>query len=127
MFIRFVILKRDKQSDSQLGIFQAAIALRDSCALAAHESAWLDRELGWLRMHLKSPDCLREPGNRRALSWFHPHAVGAIKRVRSIAALLEENGLFVRTVTTSDPGIILYEDRWQVVAKPRRRPSGRKS
>ena len=123
MFIRFVILKRDGESDSQLGIFQAAMKLRDSGALAAYEAEWLERDLGWLRMHLKSPACLREPGNRRAISWFHPRAVRPIEKARSIAALLEEHGLSVRTVTTSDPGIVIYADGWQVVAKPRRKRS----
>lgn len=120
MFIRFVILKRDGESGSPLGIFQAAMQLRDSGTLALHETEWLERELGWLRMHLESPACLREPGNRRAISWFHPRAIRPIEKVRSIAALLEEHGLLVQTVTTSDPGIVIYEDGWQVVAKPRR-------
>jgi hypothetical protein len=121
MFVRFVILKRDGESGSQLGIFQAAMQLRNSGALAPHEVEWLERDLGWLRMHLKSPACLREPGNRRAICWFHPRAVRPIEEARGIAALLQEHGLFVRTLTTSDPGIVMYEDGFQVVAKPRRR------
>ena len=42
-------------------------------------------------------------------------------KVRSIVALLESKGVWVEMVTTADPGIILYEDQWQIVAKPRRK------
>ena len=72
-------------------------------------------------MHLKSPAVLREDGNERALSWFHPRATRPIEKVRSIAALLEEHGIVVDMIKTDDPGIVIYEDGWQVVAKPRRR------
>ena len=71
-------------------------------------------------MHLKSPACLREPGNSRAISWFHPRALEPIRRVRAIVEIVREHGVQVEQVTTRDPGIVIYEDGWQVVAKPRR-------
>jgi hypothetical protein len=121
MFVRFVIGKQDEQSHSRQGVFQAAFFLRDTGQLERHEEDWLEGELKWLRMHLKSPACLRASGNHRALSWFHPRARVAIRKVRSIAALLEEKGIFVNMVTTRDPGTIIYEDGLQVVAKPHRK------
>lgn len=125
MYVRFVIGKHDDQSHAEQGVFQAAITLRDSGQLLAHEEEWLAEALNWLNMHLPAPACLREPGNRRAISWFHPRAKKAIERVRSIAALLSEKGVLVRMLTTRDPGIVVYQDGSQVVAKPRRRPAGR--
>ena len=104
-----------------MGVFQAAFELRDAGHLEAHEVVWIETELNWLKMHLKSPACLREPGNHRAISWFHPKAKRAVEKTRSIAALLEEHGVRVRMVTTDDPRTIIYEDAWQVVAQPRRR------
>gem|GEM_PF-666422 len=121
VYVRFAILARSEQSHTADGVFQAAIELRDSGKLAPHEYDWLKSELSWLRMHLKSPSCLREDGNHRAICWFHPRAQRPIEKVRSIAALLEEHGLHVQMLTTDDPGIIIYEDGWQVAAKPRRR------
>jgi len=121
VFIRFVILKQDRESHSRQGIFQAAIHLRDSGKLAAHEVNWLEDELAWLRMHVESPACLREQNNHRAISWFHPRAVRPIEKVRSIAALLVEHGVHVEMIKTDDPGTVIYEDGWQVVAKPHRR------
>jgi len=121
MLVRFCLLRRDSHSHSPQGVFQAAIELRDSGQLEAYEEEWLERDLGWLRMHLPSPSCLRDEGNHRAICWFKPTARSAIDRVRGIVALLETHGLTVRMVTTAEPGSVIYEDEWQVVAKPRRR------
>ena len=121
MYVRFVILKQDHQSHSNQGVIQAAIELRDSGKLTTEEYNWLESELAWLRMHLKSPACLRKDGNDRAISWFHPRATRPIGKVRSIISLLKEHGVHVEMVKTDDPGTVIYEDGWQVVAKPRRR------
>jgi len=121
VYIRFVTARQHPDSGFLEGIFQAAISLRDDGALEPWEEQWLERDLAWLKMHLKSPDVLREPGNRRAISWFRPSALRPIEKVRGIAALLTEKGEAVQMIKAADPGIVLYEDRWQVVAKPRRK------
>ncbi len=121
MYIRFVTARQSADSGFLEGIFQAAFALRDRGALESWEMQWLESELAWLKMHLKSPEVLREPENRRAICWFRPNALRPIEKVRSIAALLKEKGEPVQMIKTRDPGILLYADGWQVVAKPRRK------
>ncbi len=121
MFIRFESFRKNEEADSCLGVFQAAFDLRKSGGLALHEEEWLAEELAWLKMHLISPDILRDEGTQRAISWFKPNAARAIEKVRSIAALLEQHGVLVRMKKTNDPGVVIYEDRWQVVAIPHRR------
>ncbi len=121
MYVRFAVLRKNEYSSSLLGVFQAAFELRDRGELQPHEEEWLEQELRWLRMHLKSPSCLHDPGNHRAICWFHPRAKRPIAKVRSIAALLNEKGCHVRMLTTRDPGTVIYEDGFQVVAKPLRR------
>lgn len=120
MYVRFVSHIPNEHSNSSLGVFQAAHRLRAAGKLQPHEEEWLEGELAWLNMHLKSPACLREPGSQRAICWFHPRAQKPIEKVRSIVALLEEHGVYIRMIKTENPGIIIYEDGWQVVAKPRR-------
>ena len=127
MYVRFVVGRQDPDSGSLEGVFQAAFALRDSGVLAAWEEEWLERELAWLRMHLKEPACLMNPEHRRAICWFHPRAKRPIEKVRSIAALLGERGVHVEAITSRDPGLVIYEDGWQVVAKPRHRRTGRRA
>lgn len=121
MLVRFRLLRRDPYSHSPQGVFQAAIELRDAGRLESYEEEWLERDLGWLRVHLPSPLCLCDEGNHRAICWFKPTARRAIDRVRGIVALLEAHGLHVRMVTTAEPGSVIYEDEWQVAAKPHRR------
>jgi hypothetical protein len=118
MLVRFCILRRDPESHSPQGIFQAALELRDQGRLEGYEEDWLERELSWLRMHLPTPNCLRDKGNARAICWFKNSAQRAIDKVRGIVALLETKDMPVRMVATSDPGQIVYEDKFQVVAKP---------
>jgi hypothetical protein len=126
VLVRFCILRPDPNSHSLQGIFQAALKLRDNGLLESYEEEWLERELKWLRMHLPSPDCLRDDGNKRAISWFKPDAGRPIEMVRSIVALLESKGVAVKMVTTDDPGTVRYEDKYQVVAKPRRKKSAKR-
>lgn len=125
MLVRFCVLTRDPESHSPQGVFQAALGLRDAGRLEVYEEEWLERDLAWLRMHLPSPDCLLDPGNERAICWFRPDARRPIEKVRGIVALLDAHGVSVRMTTTADPGTILYEDDWQVVAKPRRKRAAR--
>ena len=73
-----------------------------------------------VKTHLKSPKELHEKENFRAISWFNTRAIEPIKRIRKIKAILEEYGYIIDTLKMKDPGIIIYEDGWQVVAKPRK-------
>ena len=120
MLVRFCTLSRSSRSHSPQGIFQAAIELRDAGQLEKYEEAWLEGELGWLRANLPSPDCLQKKVNARAICWFKPQAKSAIEKVRGIVALLESRGVHVKMITIADPGTIIYQDEWQIVAKPRR-------
>jgi hypothetical protein len=121
MLVRFCILRRDPSSHSPKGVFQAAYELRDNDQLTNPEEEWLQREMSWLNMHLPVPGCLGISENDRAICWFKPDALRPIAKVRSIAALLEAKGVVVEMVTTDEPGSVIYEDRWQVVAKPHRK------
>ena len=53
------------------------------------------------------------------VSWFKDTAGGQhwIGKFREIVAILEDAGVEVATLTTERPGMIVYEDEFQVVAK----------
>jgi hypothetical protein len=121
VLVRFCMLYDDATSHAPQGVFQAAIALRDEGQLEPYEEEWLEHELSWLRMHLPSPSCLREAGNDRAICWFKPQAREPIARVRSMVAMLQAKGFSVDMLTRDSVGTIIYEDQWQVVAKPHRK------
>ena len=116
-------MRVDEDSHHLQGVFQAAFDLRDNSKLEAHEEAELSECLDWLKMHLKAPDCLKDPENYRALSWFKPEAHKPMQYVWRMVQILEEHNVLIEVHKTNDPGIVIYEDGWQIVAKPRRNRS----
>ncbi len=127
MYIRFESFRKIETSRSRLGIFQAALELKDSGELRFYDEEVLEENLKWLNTHLKSPRCLNEDAHFRAICWFHYRAKAPIEKVRAIAIILKEYGVHIQMVKTKDPGIIIYEDGWQVAAKPRNRSHRTKS
>ncbi|MEV2201815.1 hypothetical protein AB0E11_17795 [Streptomyces fradiae] len=63
--------------------------------------------------------------NPGAVAWFRSTAGHLIARVDGCLALLAAHGVPCVRVETSDPGRIVYEDRFQVVAVPAGPPPGR--
>ena len=121
MLIRFQGKKQSTTSATMLGIFQLAFDLRDNGELPSFALEELNKNLGWLKMHLYSPNTLKERENFRAISWFRDSAKEPLKRIWAIKAILEEYGYPIDMIKTSDPGHVIFEDGWQVVAKPRRK------
>ncbi|NOU07787.1 MAG: hypothetical protein HOO99_16550 [Hyphomicrobiaceae bacterium] len=121
MYLRFQGQIPNLGTPSKLGIFQLAFELRDRPDTPDDAVQELQKNLGWLKMHLKSPKVLREEGNERAISWFKSGAKEPLKRIWSIKTILEDFGYRIEFIKTKDPGRIIYEDGWQVVAKPHKR------
>ncbi len=122
MYIRFQGKHPNLGTANKIGIFYLAFELRDEISLPSYAHEEIQRQLSWLAMHLKAPRVLEYSQHYRAISWFKPTAIEPIKRIRAIKAVLEDFGYHVDMVKTRDPGIVIYEDGWQIVAKPRRKP-----
>ena len=54
----------------------------------------------------------------KGISWFKPTASEQIKRMHGLVAILEEFGHHVTMIKVRNPGYIVYEDDYQVVAEP---------
>ncbi|CCH35311.1 hypothetical protein ABZ816_11955 [Actinosynnema sp. NPDC047251] len=54
-----------------------------------------------------------------AVAWFKSSAQHLISRVDGYLTVLAAHGVGCERVTTDDPGVIVYEDDEQVIAKPR--------
>ena len=118
MYLRFQGQRSNLGTSSKLGIFQLAFELRDHHDTPKYVSDELNRNLAWLKMHLKSPDILKNDEHFRAISWFKPEAQEPLKRIWAIKAVLEEFGYSVDLIKSTEPGHVIYEDGWQIVAKP---------
>lgn len=117
MYIRFVV-GGDRDDHRHLdGIVSEAQRLRKTGALSVHEEAWLEEHFHWLNIHLPVPPYRESNWPRFAAAWFKDSATDPIRRMRAIAALLEQHGLSVRTLRSKNPGKIHYEDAFQVVVR----------
>ena len=103
-----------------MGLFTHVYETLENCDLMPHEEELLRERLAWFKMHLRVPACLSEEGNERAICWFKPEARRPVDYAWDMISVLREQGLDVEMIKTRDPGTVLYEDGWQVVAKPRR-------
>lgn len=119
-YLRFTLPQVDTESSRKQGVLVAAHELRDNADLAAHEYEQLRLSLAWFNTNLNHPACLKKPENRRALSWYKDSAQKPLEHMWVLKSILEQHGLVVEVHKTTDPGLVLYEDGWQVVAKPRK-------
>ncbi|GEP45966.1 hypothetical protein [Brevifollis gellanilyticus] len=115
-FIRFVVGTNQERASQQSGVVTELRLLKESGDLPEYEHAHVEEIFEWLNEHLPVPPFSDAQWPRDAVAWFKPGARSFISKFREIIAILEEHGRFVRTMTTSDPGIIRYEDEYQVVA-----------
>jgi hypothetical protein len=116
--IRFIAPQIDADSGVREGIFVAAHRLRDEGDMPAYQRDQLRSLLEWFNEYLPSPTPLRKAWNRTAISWFKCDSKDSISRVWALVHILEDNGIVIDKITTEQPGYVIYEDRWQVVARP---------
>jgi len=122
MFFRFVTSRIDEDSGRRLGMFQAAADLLDSGRLTPPEEERVDKIYNWFDANLQEPISFsrsrRPHAANRAISWFKDSAAEHLARMREMASILEDNGIWVEIVQTNRPGYIVYEDEFQVAAEP---------
>ncbi len=120
MLIRFATLATDTDSGHASGILVTAHTLRDEGDLTSEEHLELRAALAWFNEELFVPKLLERAEHRRAISWFKPAADEAVRRMWHLKELLDRHGHHVEVLRTLEPGTVVYEDDWQVIAKPRK-------
>lgn len=77
---------------------------------------------GWFKANLAIPTPYRGGGSsslgQRGLSWFKPAAREHIAKMHALSSALAACGVHIEMMTTRNPGVIIYEDRFQVVGVP---------
>ncbi len=118
MFVRFVILSSDSDTGKKTGILVAGHSLRDDGDISVEEHRELQIRLKWFNDNLHIPPTYDNPQNKKALSWFKDAAVKPIRYMWDLKRILDQHGLHVDVWKSRNPGRIIYEDGWQVVAIP---------
>jgi hypothetical protein len=122
VFLRFVTAEIHRNSGVEAGVFVAAYDLYYGDRLPAYEAQRLRDILDWFNLYLKEPRRFSRSTRRSrpgcAVCWFRPTAREHLARAHEMAAILEENGLFIRRIKAPKVGYVVYEDEHQVVAEP---------
>jgi hypothetical protein len=124
MYLRFVVANIDEDSERELGVFHAAVNLREEGKLYAYEEEQHDSIRQWFNENLRRPTrftASKPPFYRKqskAISWFRDSACEHIARVRDLVAILRNHGIPVRMLKADRIGYVVYEDEYQVVAEP---------
>ena len=124
-FLRFVLPGQHPDSGARDGVFGAAYQLSQSGTLPEAQQRELDDLLQWFEEHLDTPTRFNKSRSKgwyrrapKGISWLKPTAKAHLERLRSLVAILEDHGLQVSMIKTRNPGYVVYEDDYQVVAEP---------
>ncbi len=120
-FIRFVTKEWDPSSLVRQGLFQKANELVKGPDLFEYQRKELRRILDWFNKNLEEPVSLarsKKPrAQKKAVSWFRDTAREHIAKMQDMVVILNEIGIHVEMIKTSNPGYIVYEDEFQIVAE----------
>jgi hypothetical protein len=115
-FVRFVVGTNQEPARLQTGVVIELRLLKESGELPDYEHPHVEELFAWINQNLPVPPFAEAQWPRDAISWFKPTATAFVSKFRELTAILEEHGRYTRMLTTTDPGIIRYEDDFQVIA-----------
>lgn len=122
MYVRFVVGSEADRVSRLTGVIITAGDLEAAGVLYSHEAAWLTQVVAWFDENLPCPPFRRKrrsgEWSERAVCWFRDDAKEPLARIWDIVTVLKEHGVPVRLVRRKRPGLIVYADRYQVVAEP---------
>lgn len=122
MFIRFQSTIPDRLTGKPLGIFHASTIVCELEDTSQYAIDLILEQRKWFNKNLPRPHKFsrsRKPHALEiALSWYRPSATEFIERSRVLANLLSDQIFPITMVKSLNPGVIVYEDDYQVVAVP---------
>jgi hypothetical protein len=120
-YVRFVIGRKDEDSQVEQGIFQAAALALEWYNITGADAEELNKLLAWFSSNLEKPTSFGRDKLRLGICWFKAESTGHILRIWGIVRILERNDIYVKKIRTDKPGYVIYVDEWQLVAEPFRK------
>lgn len=118
-FIRFTVLEKHVSSKQPKGLFAISYELLDSEELSPEDKNELKKCLEWFEENLPTPD--HGYITDRYVFWYKIEAAESIRQMWRIANFLERCGYFVEEEKCYWPGAVIYQDDYQVAARPMKR------
>lgn len=119
MYIRFVVGTETESPTLQSGLFVEISYLKKNGLLEPYQVGFVNQILDYFDTNLPCPPFSKKGWPKNAISWFKDSAIDYIDKMRDLQHILEENNCHVRVLKTDKPGMILYEDDFQVIAQSR--------
>ena len=120
-YIRFVVGRKDEDSQVEQGIFQAAALALEWDHIRGADAEELSELRAWFSSNLEKPTSFGRDRRSLGICWFKVESDGHISRIWDMVRILERNGIYVKKIRTGKPGYVVYEDEWQLVAEPFRK------
>jgi len=120
-YVRFVIGRKDEDSQVEQGIFHAAGDALDHEIVTGCDADELYELRSWFNENLETPSAFGRGSLPLGVCWFKTGATEHISRIWAMVSILERNGVYVQKIKTDKPGYVVYEDEWQIVAEPFRK------
>jgi hypothetical protein len=106
----------------EVGIFVAVDHLRRADLLTEDEEELYFDIDEWFEVHLPNPPFYDDGNTTGAVTWFKSSFTDEMrKRLEPLCRILDKYGVTWVAVESTDPGTIIYEDRFQVGVIPNQR------
>ncbi len=120
-YVRFVIGRKDEDSQVEQGILQAAVQALEWQDITGTDADELNELRAWFSENLEKPTSFGRDKLRLGICWFKTASSEHISRIWEMVQILERNDIYVKKIRTDKPGYVIYEDEWQLVAEPFRK------
>ena len=120
MYLRFIGPWATDMRRIDSGLFQTYYYVRDEALLPGYLFEALREEYNWFCRKLPTPDdkYFLVNGEYRGLCWFRDDAKTMIRHARTMVNILRDGDIWVTEARTRFPGLVLYRDDYQIVARP---------
>jgi hypothetical protein len=106
----------------EVGIFVAVDHLRRADRLTEDEEELYFDVDDWFKVHLANPPFYDDGNTVGAVTWFKTSSTGDMRqRLEPLCHVLDKYGVKWVAAESTDPGTIIYEDRFQVGVIPYQR------
>ena len=107
----------------ETGIFTLAHSELANRSLYLHEEIEVKASLKWLESRLPTPTRFnrhRKESKKAGsgICWIRHEAEEFVAHMWKIKSILENHDIFIEVLRTDNPGYVVYEDQYQVVALP---------
>ena len=117
MYLRFVAGIESESATKQHGLFTEIQYLKDDKLLLDYQYELVKEVFEYFNKNLPVPPYKKKNISKSGVAWFKDSATSFISRMWDLVAILEQNEINVRVMKIEKPGMSLYEDDFQVVAK----------